>query len=318
MEWCDTFVNYLQENNIKNVIFLGDFFHNRSSISVNTLHIASVFLNKLRDFDIKMILGNHDLYFSSNYEVSGVNLFSMYPNIKVYSKPELVQIGSKKCYFCGWGYDPSVEKSDILFTHAAINLFKMNVKSEPCSDGLKPSELLKNHKKIISGHFHVRQEKSYKNGDIIYVGNPFQMDFSDENLDKGFMVYDTETDEYEFINNTVSSKFIRYKLLDLCKITDFDMLSKTLNNSYFRLIIDASIMTQDLNTLMSLIKGCNVKDSEFEWENGKNFYQNIEEIEVESFELCDAIKEYVLLLDIPYKDEITEYLLNLLAKVSDN
>lgn len=264
-----------------------------------------------------MILGNHDLYFSSNYEISGVNLFSMYPNIKVYSKPELVTIGSQTFYFCGWGYDPTAVKSDVLLTHAAINLFKMNVKSETCSDGFKPSELLKNHKKIISGHFHVRQVKHYKNGDVIYVGNPFQMDFSDEGLEKGFMVYDTETSNYEFVNNEISSKFIRYKLLELCKITDFAKLKDTLDNSYFKLIIDASIMTQDLNVLMSLINGCNVKNSEFEWENGKNFSQDIDDLDVSSFELGDAMKEYIQLLEIPYKDEITEYLLNLLAKVSD-
>lgn len=281
------------------------------------MHVASVFLNKLRDFDIKMILGNHDLHYTSNYEISGVNLFSMYPNITVYSRPELVQIGSKSCYFCGWGYDPTAEKSDILFTHAAISLFKMNVKSEACDDGFKPSELLKKHKQIITGHFHVRQEKAYKNGEIIYPGNPFQMDFSDEGLEKGFMVYDTETGKHEFVNNMISPTFIRYNLLKMAEITDFEGLKNTLNNSYFKLIIDASIMTQDLNTLMSLINGCNVRSSEFEWENGKNFSQDIDELDGASFELCDAIKEYVLLLDIPYKDEITEYLLNLLVKVSD-
>lgn len=318
LEWCDSFASYLKEHDIKDIVFLGDFFHNRASISVNTLHIASVFLNKLKDFDIKMILGNHDLHYTSNYEISGVNLFSMYPNITVYSKPELVQMGSKSCYFCGWGYDPMAVESDILFTHAAISLFKMNVKSEACDDGFKPSELLKKHRQIITGHFHVRQEKTYKNGEIIYPGNPFQMDFSDEGLDKGFMVYDTESSKYEFVNNTISPRFIRYNLLDLAEITNFKALGEELKNSYFRLIINASIMTQDLNLLMSLINGCGTKNSEFEWENGRSFSQDIEELDAGSFELCDAIKEYVMLLDIPYKDDITEYLLSLLIKVSDN
>lgn len=207
--------------------------------------------------------------------------------------------------------------ADILFAHIAINVFKYNTKAEECSDGYKSSELLKHYKQIISGHFHARQEKKYKNGEVLYVGNPFQMDFSDEGLEKGFAVYDLDTGTYEFVNNEISPKFIRYKLTELSQIKDFEKLKNTLSNSYFKLIIDASIMTQDLNTLMSLVNGCGVKSAEFEWENGRNFSQDIIEQDYASFELVDAIHEYIGLLDIPYKADIENYIIGLYYKITN-
>lgn len=54
-QWCDWFKSKLEERNIKDIIFLGDFFHNRNTISVNTLNTAHLFLKKLRNFNIHII-----------------------------------------------------------------------------------------------------------------------------------------------------------------------------------------------------------------------------------------------------------------------
>ena len=50
LTWCDWFVSEVKKNDIDTVVFLGDFFHTRNSISANTLHVASKILDKLKDF----------------------------------------------------------------------------------------------------------------------------------------------------------------------------------------------------------------------------------------------------------------------------
>ena len=51
LKWCDWFVSELKKREISDIVFLGDFFHTRNTISANTLHIASEVLNKMNDFN---------------------------------------------------------------------------------------------------------------------------------------------------------------------------------------------------------------------------------------------------------------------------
>ena len=53
---------------------------------------------------------------------------------------------------------------------------------------------------IFSGHFHHRSET----GNITYLGNPYEITWSDYNDPRGFHIYDTETMETEFIQNPYS------------------------------------------------------------------------------------------------------------------
>jgi DNA repair exonuclease SbcCD nuclease subunit len=63
--FLDDMISYASENNIKEVVFLGDWFHSRNSINVNTMKSGIDGVRKLaNNFDrIIMILGNHDLYY---------------------------------------------------------------------------------------------------------------------------------------------------------------------------------------------------------------------------------------------------------------
>ena len=120
LEWADSMIDKLSKEGIDNIVFLGDFFHNRSTISVDTLNVTSRFLDKFKNFTLHMILGNHDLYYDKIYDVSAVNIFDGYPNIRVYKTPTHVKFGNLDTLMCGWGYDPLQDSADVLFTHARI------------------------------------------------------------------------------------------------------------------------------------------------------------------------------------------------------
>jgi len=318
-DWADSMIERLDNDGIDTIVFLGDFFHNRSTISVDTLNATSKFLDKFKEFKLHMILGNHDLYYDKIYDVSAVNIFNGYPNIKVYTKPTHVQFGSCDCLMCGWGYNPLDYEADVLFTHAEISSFRFNKKGLPCESDLKSSEMLPKYKVVYSGHFHLRQVKDYDIGSVRYVGNPFQMDHSDEQSEKGFDIFDTETLKYEFVENTISPTFVRYRLSDLITTRAFDKLKNQIKDSYFKLIIDRSITLSDLNDLMTLINNCEPRHASSEWENGQAFSQNIDEDDfvTDDFELSSIICKYIDMGDFPDKEFLANYLLQKLAIVTN-
>ena len=316
LTWCDWFVSEVKKNGVDTVVFLGDFFHTRNNISANTLHVASKILDKLKDFKVHMILGNHDLYYANEPTISPVNLFQDRNNITVYTKPEIVNFGNKQALFCGWGYDPLEFKANVLFTHAEISLFRYNMDVGACEDGFKASKLLNNFDIIYSGHFHLRQERKWDNKRIIYVGNTFPMDHSDNyETVKGFDIFDFDTYTSVFVENTISPKFYKIKLSELISgIWSFEELNNSIKNNIFKVIIDKNITLTDTNTLSSIINNLGPLDFCLEWENGKNFSQEVAEVELKAFDMEDAIKKYIELLDIPNKSEVTEYMLKLYEK----
>ena len=59
---------------------------------------------------------------------------------------------------------------------------------------LKP---FKKFKKVYSGHYHTRSN----NGNIYYLGNPYEMFWNDVNDTRGFTIFDTETLDHFHVNN---------------------------------------------------------------------------------------------------------------------
>ena len=75
--WAKWYVADLQDKNIEEVIFCGDFFHNRNEITVNTLHQAGELLDLFKDLKIYMIAGNHDSFYKNNCSVNSIRIFSV-------------------------------------------------------------------------------------------------------------------------------------------------------------------------------------------------------------------------------------------------
>lgn len=318
LEWSKWFARKLKENNIKEAVFLGDFFHMRNTISANTLHVASEILDNLKEFKLHFILGNHDLYYANEPTISPVNLFQNRNNIKVYQRPEIVQFGDKRALMCGWGYEPTNFDADVLFTHAEINMFRYNNEVAPCDNGFKPSNLLSHYDVVYSGHFHLRQKKEWNNKRIVYVGNTFPMDHTDSYLvQKGFDIFDFDTYESIFVENTISPRFYKIYLSELISGKwSFEELNKNIVGNIFKLIIDKDITLNDNNILSGIISTLEPLDFVHEWENPKDFEQELSEVELKAFDMIDAIKKYVELLDIPNKNEVTDYMLELYQKAS--
>jgi hypothetical protein len=86
-------------------------------------------------------------------------------------------------------------KAQICFGHFEIAGFEMD-KGNVCDHGLDKKALNK-YDIVLSGHFHHKSS----DGNITYVGTPYEMTWSDYNDPKGFHIFDTETRELEFVKN---------------------------------------------------------------------------------------------------------------------
>ena len=145
------------------------------------------------------------------------------------------------------------------------------------------------------------------------------MDHSDTyETSKGFDIFDFDTNNSVFVENTISPRFYKIKLSDLISGKwSYEELNKCIKNNVFKIIIDRNITLTDTNTLSGIINSLNPLDFSLEWENGKNFSQDVSEIELKAFDMEDAIKKYIELLDIPNKTEVTDYVLSLYKKAQD-
>ena len=93
-ELIDKIVETIEAKNIKHVIFSGDFHHERSQISVETLCRSIRMINKIADkATLYMILGNHDLQNNVSTEVNSIKFLKDTPNVHLIDKPTEIMIG---------------------------------------------------------------------------------------------------------------------------------------------------------------------------------------------------------------------------------
>ena len=328
-EWHATafaFADFLaaecKRRGITEAVFLGDFFHSRHAVSVATLDAADSFLKRLYPLHLHMVLGNHDLHLSNDFGVSGVNLFGNFPNITVYREAAEVDIGGKRFVMCGWGRNPLEHRGDVLCTHLEIAMFRFNPKSHENTEGVKCSALLERYGRIFSGHFHMRQEKSYSNGTIRYTGNPFPMDHSDGDGDKGFDVYDTDTGEVEFVANPTGYPFKHLKLSELKAAIDGGAdLASLVGRSHFKLLVDTQPTVDELNLIDTAIAAATPASYIRELEAGAGGLTAVDSFgyDASEFNMRSIIREFCGKMDLAeeMRAEVLAEMLRILARVEE-
>jgi hypothetical protein len=87
-------------------------------------------------------------------------------------------------------------KAKVAFGHLELQGFRVNRNLIMEDHGLD-SNIFSKFTKVFSGHYHTRSD----NGSIFYLGNPYEMYWTDVNDTRGFHIFDTETLEHIPINN---------------------------------------------------------------------------------------------------------------------
>jgi DNA repair exonuclease SbcCD nuclease subunit len=203
----NVFFPALEEHGVETVIHMGDAFDSRKSIDYQSLEWAKrVVFDPLKKYDVHMIVGNHDCYYKSTNDVNSPTLLLKdYPNIKTYSSPTNTKVGGIDMTFIPWicseNYDETLKvvkksKAKIAMGHLELKGFRVNKHLVMEEHGLE-ANLFSNFTKVFSGHYHTRSD----NGTVFYLGNPYEMYWTDVNDTRGFHIFDTETLEHTPINN---------------------------------------------------------------------------------------------------------------------
>ena len=203
----NVFFPALEEHGVETVIHMGDAFDSRKSIDYQSLEWAKrVVFDPLKKYDVHMIVGNHDCYYKNTNNVNSPTLLLKdYPNIKTYSSPTNTKVCGIDMTFIPWicseNYDETLKviqksKAKVAMGHLELKGFRVNKHLVMEEHGLE-ANLFSNFTKVFSGHYHTRSD----NGTVFYLGNPYEMYWTDVNDTRGFHIFDTETLEHTPINN---------------------------------------------------------------------------------------------------------------------
>ena len=204
----DIFFPTLDKEGIDTVVHMGDAFDSRKGIEFKSLKWAKRVVFdplKKRGINMHLMVGNHDAYYKNTNDINAVDLLlKEYDNVKVYSSPTEVSLDNLSVLFIPWINEGNEKetasiirktKCPVAMGHLELNGFKVN--SQIVMDHGHDSRTFDKFEKVFSGHYHTRSD----NGTVYYLGNPYEMFWSDVKDSRGFTLFDTETLEHTPVNN---------------------------------------------------------------------------------------------------------------------
>jgi len=315
---------YLIENNVKNVICLGDLVHHRELIDIYMQqqldeHFYSFF--EENNINFHYLIGNHDLYYKSTNDVSYAYTIN-YDKFHIVDKPDILNIDGINIGLVPWGNEdkmPSPYAVDMLCGHFEISGF-LNNSGNDNGSRLKISDFSE-YPIVYSGHYHIQDKKS----NIQYLGSPYQMRRDDFGTPKGFWYYDGEM---KFKANETSPKFIKVIYdeigdettisvddgLDMAfDTTDMQHAISQIGNNFVDVVVNKATNKTDLEHFISDIP--NYKRSKYV-EMLEDFTKEVENIDedADNLELCMYYID-----NLTFEDDIEkEYIKTRISTLYDN
>lgn len=246
----------LKRRNIHTVLFAGDIFDNRQSLSVEDIHYAiQMFSNKMKDFTIVIIPRNHDMLYENNDSVCGIEMLNFIPNVTVVMSPMEYPVfdGWKWILFPWLGTEETKKTAMAMMKASAKNkadadknvffghfdIMGMNMEGSNISkEGFDPAEIAECCGYVISGHYHCKSITKIGSSKILYLGTPYQMSAAHMGNAPGFYIFNQDM-SYEFIENTIGERFI-----DVNDYDDLDALPQ-LENTIVRYFCDSTKTAED-------------------------------------------------------------------------
>lgn len=238
----DIFFPSLVANNIDTVLVLGDTFDRRKYVNFYALQRSKeMFFDRLSSagISVHMLAGNHDTYYKNTNDVNSPDLLLReYNNINVIDSPTTIQVdGVDICmipWICPDNYQQCLDemkntKAEICMGHFEIAGFSM-YRGMESHDGLSKDTFSK-FDLVFSGHYHHRSN----DGQIHYLGNPYELTWQDYNDPRGFHLFDTGTRQLDFVQNP-------YRMFERLEYSDretdpIDLDALDLKGLYVKLVV---------------------------------------------------------------------------------
>lgn len=225
-----------EERGVRNLVFLGDLFHDRQKIDVLAYQRAFEILERRMSsglFSLDLLLGNHDLWHYERLDVSSVNPLRSIDGVRVIDSPSVIEIKDGSDCFCmgflpythspvedlavlneSWRTSDKNKGRKVLGGHIAVDGAVWNVRHNTLSDVVVEHEgdmvrvepnIFEGWDRVFLGHYHAAQKMSEK---VEYIGSPLQLSFGEADQKKHILIYDTEEDSCEYVENEFSPKHL--------------------------------------------------------------------------------------------------------------
>lgn len=237
----EIFFPYIDDNNIEHVIQLGDLFDRRKYINFNSLaECKKYFFDEIKlrsELKFYTLLGNHDIFWKESLNVNSTGLILGEYDFTLIDKPSTITIDDTNIDLIPWICKENESdvfsfidnsKSDLCLGHFEIAGFPM-YRGHIAEEGLSHDMFMK-YERVLSGHYHTRSKAE----NIEYIGTPYEMTWQDYADPKGFVVFDTETRELEFIQNPFT---IHERLVYDDKSVVPDLSTIDIKNKYVKVIV---------------------------------------------------------------------------------
>lgn len=239
----NVFFPEIEKRGIKTIVHLGDLVDRRKYINIQTANrLRTDFLEpiKQRGLDLRIILGNHDVYYKNTNGVNAVREICDDSVISYETATEVDLHGTPVLFvpwICAENREHTMEmiaksKSTICMGHLELQGFEMFVGSI-CSHG-DDRKLFDQFDLVLSGHFHHRST----DGSIVYTGSHGQFTWSDFGDRRGFHTLDLRTKDLTFIENPYrmfSKSWYDDSTKSITEILDYDFAQH--KDTYVKLIV---------------------------------------------------------------------------------
>jgi DNA repair exonuclease SbcCD nuclease subunit len=210
MEFFESqFFPFILKNGVKDVFQVGDLVHNRNHIDLWILQeLKCRFFRWFDENGVRLhcVPGNHDIYyrntFSHYFHKENTKEFE---NVIVYRDVTVIEVEGYLIGLVPWQINgPSVPdiKADLLCGHFDISGVPI-MKNVFSSGGISQNSFGA-FRYVISGHYHIKSS----NGNILYIGTPYQLNWGDYDEQKGFHTLESGF-RLKFVPNGVTPKFLK-------------------------------------------------------------------------------------------------------------
>jgi len=283
LEFIQWSIDKAKENGCTHVIQLGDWFHHRNKVQVQTLNYGIKGAKMLGDAfgrdNVFVLSGNHDLFYLDRLDVSSIA--SIAPYVTVVDTPMTPIAG---CLLTPWIatqelWEHVVEAGQwnkYLFAHLELNGFMVNEKYE-MEHGYSHREL-KDYDVVITGHYHSLQTKD----NILYTGTPYPITMNECNEDHGVVFLDTEEDTLSFVKYE-GIRVVSISFEDIETLGDYDPANTTVRIEFPDSLEDENIIEET----KELLKEFNFHDVKIKYRGEKA--KKLLEAEVDDIEYVENI-----------------------------
>lgn len=323
---------------VTRVFCLGDSLNTREEVSVESQSACIEFFKALaEEWPVDVLLGNHDMNLKHDRRVSSLDCLGLHPNITLHREPGLVQLDHSNALMLPYYEDQSKivrivqalreQHADkvsnyVVMGHLSLNGAVQISRYNTTFRGAMGPDIFEPFKRTFSGHFHVHNEMSNR---VTYVGSPLQFNFGDAGDSRGIMVYETESDEAQFIRNPFCDAFMYLDANELQSVgPDHDALIDCLKDRFVTLVYTDQVSEEQYREDMAILEGWGAIQVRKESIIEKNIIEEAEEKTVQAVNIQTAADLVPYFVDkvVPEnssldKDRAIDFGQNLMRRVNE-